>query len=161
MKNKYIVIDTWNGNGFSFDNGTHIKTFPTKKQALKFAKENRDHYIKEMEYTPYQVDNNVFGYGDEEIGDYGSFQVYELSDNDYAIEIIVNVNEVFILTKEQYEQRIKELNEEVFESMFKAMTLPNFHAPTDIEEYIDIHEDNNEPFYHGVNEYDYQFRIIN
>jgi len=125
MKNKYIVIDTWNGNGFSFDNGTHIKTFPTKKQALKFAKE------------------------------------YELNDNDYAIEIIVNVNEVFILTKEQYEQRIKELNEEVFKMMYKGMTLQNFYAPTDIQEYIDIHEDINEPFYHGVNEYDYQFRIIN
>ena len=65
MKNKYIVIDTWNGEGYNFDNGTHIKTFSTKKQALKFAKENRDHYIKEMEYTPYETDDNVFGYGDE------------------------------------------------------------------------------------------------
>lgn len=161
MKNKYIVIDTWNGDSYSFENGTHIKTFPTKKQALKFAKENRDHYIKEMEYTPYQIDNNVFGYGDEEIGNHGSFQVYELNDNDYAVEIIPNYNEVFILTKEQYKQRIKELNEEVFEMMYKGMTLQNFHAPTDIQEYIDIHEDINEPFYHGVNEYDYQFRIIN
>ena len=46
MKNKYIVIDTWNGEGYSSDNGTEIKTFQTKKDALKYAKENRNYYIK-------------------------------------------------------------------------------------------------------------------
>lgn len=161
MKNKYIVIDTWNGEGYSSDNGTEIKTFPTKKQAFEYAKENRNHYIKEMEYTPYQINDNVFGWGDEEIGDYGSYQVYELNDNDYAVEIIPNYNEVFILSKQEYEQRIKELNEEVFESMYKAMTLENFYAPTNIEEYIYLDDNDKEPFYHGVNDYDYQFRIIN
>ena len=56
---------------------------------------------------------------------------------------------------------IKELNEEVFESMFKALTLDNFYAPTDLEEYLYLDDNNiNEPFYHGVNDYDYQFRII-
>ena len=168
MKNKYIVIDTWNGEGYSSENGTEIKTFPTKIEAMKYAKDSRKGMINMYSdfkppyypYTPYEIDDNVFGWGDEEIGDYGSYQVYELKDNDYAIEILVNVNEVFILSKEQYEDRIKELNEEVFESMFKALTLDNFYAPTDLEEYLYLDDNINEPFYHGVNDYDYQFRII-
>tara|TARA_R110001606_G_scaffold107345_1_gene231980 strand:+ start:1714 stop:2226 length:513 start_codon:yes stop_codon:yes gene_type:complete len=169
MKNKYIVIDTWNGEGYSSENGTQIKTFPTKIEAMKYAKDSRKGMINMYSdfkppyypYTPYEIDDNVFGWGDEEIGDYGSYQVYELKDNDYAIEILVNVNEVFILSKEQYKDRIKELNEEVFESMFKALTLDNFYAPTDLEEYLYLDDNNiNEPFYHGVNDYDYQFRII-
>ena len=48
-----------------------------------------------------------------------------------------------------------------FESMYKAMTLENFYAPTNIEEYIYLDDNDKEPFYHGVNDYDYQFRIIN
>ncbi len=44
--------------------------------------------------------------------------------------------------------------------MFKALTLDNFYAPTDLEEYLYLSDNINEPFYHGVNEYDYQFRII-
>jgi hypothetical protein len=165
MRNKYIVIDTWNGDGYTSENGTEIKTFQTKKEALKYAKESRKEMINmyadiKDPYTPYEIDDNVFGWGDEQIGDYGSYQVHELKDNDYAIEIIPNYNEVFILTKEKYEQRIKELNEEVFESMFKALTLDNFHAPTDLEEYLYLDDNIKEPFYHGVNDYDYQFRII-
>ena len=169
MKNKYIVIDTWNGEGYSSENGTQIKTFPTKIEAMKYAKDSRKGMINMYSdfkppyypYTPYEIDDNVFGWGDEEIGDYGSYQVYELKPDDYAIEILVNVNEVFILSKQQYKDRIKELNEEVFESMFKALTLDNFYAPTDLEEYLYLDDNNiNEPFYHGVNDYDYQFRII-
>ncbi len=160
MKNKYIVIDTWNGEGYSSDNGTEIKTFQTKKDALKYAKENRNYYIKELKYSPYEIDDNVFGFEDEVNGDYGSYQVYELKDNDYAIEILVNVNEVSFLNKSEYQERLNELNKEVFESMFKALTLDNFYAPTDLEEYLYLNDNIKEPFYHGVNEYDYQFRII-
>ena len=163
MENKYIVIDTWNGEGYSSENGTQIKAFPTKIEALNFAIKSRDEQINFLDsdnYTPYEIDKNVFGWGDEEIGDYGSYQVYELKPDDYAIKILVNVNEVFILSEEQYKDRIKELNEEVFESMFKALTLDNFYAPTDLEEYLYLDDNINEPFYHGVNDYDYQFRII-
>ena len=165
MANKYIVIDTWNGEGYTSENGTEIKTFQTKKEALKYAKDSRKGMVNmyadiKEPYTPYEINDNIFGWGDEEIGDYGSYQVYELKPDDYAIEILVNVNEVFILSEQQYKERIKELNEEVFESMYKALTLDNFHAPTDLEEYLYLDDNINEPFYHGVNDYDYQFRII-
>ena len=86
MKNKYIVIDTWNGEGYSSENGTQIKTFPTKIEAMKYAKDSRKGMINMYSdfkppyypYTPYEIDDNVFGWGDEEIGDYGSYQVYEV-----------------------------------------------------------------------------------
>ena len=159
MKNKYIVIDTWNGDGYSSENGTEIKTFSTKKQALKFAENRRNYHLKEFGYTPYKIDDNVFGYGEEEIGDYGSFQVYELKEDSFAIEILVNVNEVFILNKSEYEQRIKELNKEVFNVMFQSVTSKSKYGSTNIEDYIYI-SDNNENFYHSVMDYDYQFRFI-
>ena len=161
MKNKYIVIDTWNGEGYSSLNGTEIKTFQTKKDALKYAKDSRKRMINMYDYTPYEIDDNVFGWGDEQIADYGSYQVYELKPDDYAIEILVNVNEVPFLNKSEYKQRLNELNKEVFESMYKALTLDTFYAPTDLEEYLYLDDNINEPFYHGVNDYDYQFRIIN
>ena len=160
MKKKYIVIDTWNGEGYSSDNGNEIKYFSSKDEAIKHAKQRRKENLQ-INQTPYETGDNIFGWGDEEIGDYGSYQVYELKEDDYAIEILANVNEVVILTKKEYQERIKELNEEVFESMYKAMTLDDFHAPTDIEEYIYLDDNKREPFYHGVNDYDYQFRILN
>ena len=135
MEKKYIVIDTWNGEGYSSDNGNEIKYFSSKDEAIKHAKQRRKENLQ-INQTPYETGDNIFGWGDEEIGDYGSYQVYELKEDDYAIEILANVNEVVILTKKEYQERIKELNEEVFESMYKAMTLDDFHAPTDIEEYI-------------------------
>jgi hypothetical protein len=163
MKDKYIVIDTWNGEGYSHDNGTEIKTFPTKSQAIKYAKDKRNHIVNNGDYKSYDYTDseNVFQWGDEEINDYGSYQVYKLKDDDYAIEILVNVNEVVILTKKEYKQRIKDLNKQIFKNMYKAMTLDDFHSPTNLEYYIFIEENKDEPFYSGVDEFDYQFRIIN
>tara|TARA_R100000773_G_C4193571_1_gene98561 strand:- start:130 stop:612 length:483 start_codon:yes stop_codon:yes gene_type:complete len=159
MEKKYIVIDTWNGEGYSSDNGREIKYFSSKDEAINHAKQRRKENLQ-INQTPIETCKDIFGWGNEEIGEYGSYQVYELKEDDYAVEIIVNVNEVVILTEKRYEERIKELNEEVFESMYKAMTSDDFHAPTDIEEYIYLDDNKREPFYHGVNDYDYQFRIL-
>ena len=41
------------------------------------------------------------------------------------------------------------------------MTLDDFHSSTDLEDYIFIKENKDEPFYSNIDEYDYQFRIIN
>ena len=162
MKNKYIVIDTWNGDGYSSDNGVEIEYFSSRAEAVEHAKKRRDEQLSlpySEKYTPYEIDGYIFGWGDEEIGDYGSYQVHELKEKDYAIEIQVNVNTATILNKKQYEQRIKELHSEIFEMMFKTLTTDNYHAETDLENYI-YFQDNNENFYHGVNDYDYQYRFI-
>ena len=169
MKDKYIVIDTWNGEGYSQHNGTEIKTFSSKSQAIKYAKDKRNHIVNNTDFKFCSHSEGyrsrgpefVLSWGDEEMGDYGSYQVYKLKDDDYAIEILVNVNEVTILTKKEYKQRIKDLNKQIFKKMYKAMTLDNFYSSTDIEDYISIRENKNEPFYTNVDEYDYQFRIIN
>ena len=34
---KYIVIDTWNGDGYSSENGVDTKQFSYRKSALKWA----------------------------------------------------------------------------------------------------------------------------
>ena len=44
--------------------------------------------------------------------------------------------------------------------MFKTLTTDNYYASTDLEEYVTFQK-NDENFYHGVGEYDYQYRFIN
>ena len=164
MKDKYIVIDTWNGDGYSSDNGDEIEYFSSRDEAVEHAKKRRDEQLNlpyGEKYTPYEMDGYIFGWGDEEMGDYGSYQVHKINDNDYAIEILVNVNEVTILTKKEYKQKTKDLNKQIFKKMYKTMTLDNFHSSTDLEDYIFIRENKDEPFYSSIDEYDYQFRIIN
>ena len=169
MTDKYIVIDTWNGEGYSHDNGTEIKTFSTKSQAIKYAKDKRNHIVNNTHYKFCSHSEGyrsrgpeiVLSWGDKEMGDYGSYQVHKINDNDYAIEILVNVNEVTILTKKEYKQKIKDFNKQIFKKMYKGMTLDDFHSSTDLEDYIFIRENKNEPFYSNIDEYDYQFRIIN
>ncbi len=43
--------------------------------------------------------------------------------------------------------------------MYKTLTTDNYFAPTDLDEYITFQK-NDENFYHGVGEYDYQYRLI-
>ncbi len=45
MQNKYIVIDTWNGDGYSSDNGVEIKYFSSRAEAVEHAKKRRDEQL--------------------------------------------------------------------------------------------------------------------
>ena len=38
QSNKFIVVDTWNGEGYSSENGIEIKIFDTKKEADAYCK---------------------------------------------------------------------------------------------------------------------------
>tara|TARA_R100000951_G_scaffold116129_2_gene126650 strand:+ start:1671 stop:2156 length:486 start_codon:yes stop_codon:yes gene_type:complete len=156
---KYIVVDTWNGEGYSYNNGVDTKQFQYKKSAFKHA------YKRVLSNTDGDADL-VCRYSDEEMnhslweavkrdadgdGFYwetyddnsGSYQVFEIKDA-YAIMILCNVNEVSLLTKKEYEERISELNEEYGE---------------DLEEYYE-EDDNGDKFYCAIDDYDFQFRLI-
>ena len=156
---KYIVVDTWNGDGYSSENGVEINQFQNKKLAFKHA------HKRALENAG-DVAEDVCRYSDEELnhslwevvkrdadgdGFYwetyddntGSYQVFEIKDA-YAIMILCNVNEVSLLTKKEYKERVSELNEEYGE---------------DLEENL-YEDDNGDSFYCAIDDYDYQFRLI-
>lgn len=151
---KYIVIDTWNGEGYSSDNGVDTKQFAYKKSAFKWAYKralsNADgdaKYVTRYSDEYAQIDKGAEGDGyfwDSYDDNCGSYQVWELKDA-YAFMILCNVNDCAMLTKKQYEEQIEWLDEEYGE---------------DLEEYSDT-EKNGDKFYSShVDDYDYQFRLI-
>lgn len=152
---KYIVVDTWNGEGYSYNNGVDTKFFNDRnkafqwayKRALSNAQDVADdvHQYSDEEYFKEKAYSNGDGYYFDSYDDNaGSFQVFEIKDA-YAIMIQCNVNDVTMLTKEEYEERVSQLNKEYGE---------------DLEEYSET-DDNGDLFYSClVDDYDYQFRLI-
>lgn len=151
---KYIVIDTWNGEGYSYNNGVDIKQFDDKKKAFEWAyKCALRHADGDAKYVAQYSDEDYFkekpfsdgdGYYFELRDDYGSFQVWETKDA-YAFGILCNVNEVSMFTKKEFEEEISRLDKEYGE---------------DLEDYSDT-EENGDKFYCSlVDDYDYQFRLI-
>ena len=112
---KYIVIDTWNGGGYSSENGTDTKQFDCKDEAFKWAYEralsNADDVADDVgqysdeEWFEGKPQSNGDGYWFEGYDGEGSYQVWE-TDNAYAIMIQCNVNEVTVLTEAEYKVEI-------------------------------------------------------
>tara|TARA_R110002153_G_C12972807_1_gene461530 strand:- start:63 stop:509 length:447 start_codon:yes stop_codon:yes gene_type:complete len=143
---KYIVIDTWNGEGYSYNNGVDTKKFQYKKSAMKHAykcvlRQTEDaHDVQE--YEKEYLDDGYYWetYND----DAGSYQVHEIKDA-YAVMIQCNTNEVYMLNEKEFNDKISELDEEYGE---------------DLEDYSDT-DDNGDKYYCSlVDDYDYQFRLI-
>lgn len=150
---KYIVIDTWNGDGYSTDNGVDTKQFTYKKSAYKWAYKRAlsnasgdAKYVNRYSDLYAQIEKGADGDGYTFLGyddSDGSYQVWETKDV-YAFMILCNVNDVQTLNKEEYDKRIEYLNKEYNE---------------DLEEYSDT-EKNGDKFYSSCfDDYDYQFRL--
>ena len=147
---KYIVIDTWNGEGYSSDNGTDIQVFDTKRKAMNFAKKRANEQYADKVWK--DGDGYVFGVGEYEEGefeDHGTYQVFEIDDTIYAIGILCNVNEVALFTKKMYEEEIEQKEIQVKEVI---------NNPSDREDYV--YEDEEGDFYKDLDDYDYQYRLL-
>jgi len=147
---KYIVIDTWNGEGYSYNNGVDTKQFQYKKSAMNYAYKrvlsnvdgNKDEVWREQSHSAEGLDDGFYftNYND----DSGSYQVHEIKDA-YAIMIQCNTNEVFMLKEKEFNDKISEVDEAYGE---------------DLEDYSDT-DDNGDKYYCSlVDDYDYQFRLI-
>ena len=107
---KYIAVDTWNGEGYSSDNGVEIIIFDTKKEADAYCKteayKNEDEDVMKVE----KVDNGYEYFDVSEDGytpdDSGSYRFYELPEDAYAVEILCNINEVRILNQKEFSKAI-------------------------------------------------------
>jgi len=130
---RYVVVDTWNGEGYSSENGVDLRFFWTKSEAESVAEQDASRYENLERY----VDDKAISFCYDIDDDNGSYQVLELKDDTYAIMIRTNVNEVDLLREAEYKSKIQE-----FES-----------------EDLDI-SPNGDVFIGGVDEYDYQFRLL-
>jgi hypothetical protein len=105
---KYVIVSTWNGEGYSSSNTIEVKEFNNDNDAHAHIKELADEYKR-----------NSVGYGNEveidlitEKGcfiithddgdDQGSFQCHLLHDDSYGVVIQCNVNEVMVVDESDY-----------------------------------------------------------
>ena len=156
---KYIVIDTWNGEGYSSDNGTDIQVFDSKRKAMNYAKKRANEQYADKVWK--DGDGYVFGVGEYEEGefeDHGTYQVFELDNTIYAIGILCNVNEVALFTKEMYEKELEQKEIQIKECIKECNNNNIFNFTHDREDFVQEDKDGN--FYNDLDDYDYQYRIL-
>tara|TARA_R110000850_G_scaffold124268_1_gene242445 strand:- start:19 stop:465 length:447 start_codon:yes stop_codon:yes gene_type:complete len=143
---KYIVIDTWNGEGYSYNNGVDTKKFQYKKSAMKHAYKcvlrQTEDANDVQEYEKEYLDDGYYWetYND----DAGSYQVHEIKDA-YAVMIKCNTNEVYMLNEKEFNDKIS-----VLDLMYGE----------DLEDYSDTDANGDKYYCSLVDDYDYQFRLI-
>lgn len=153
---KFIVVDTWNGEGYSSENGIEIKIFDTKKEADAYCK--TEAYKNEVEDVM-QIEKVDNGYEYFDISedsytpdDSGSYRYYPLPKDAYAVEILCNINEVRILNQKEFANAIAdrevELRDYLDQKLFDE-TREDKVIPTD-----------DGIFYHSTDQYDYQYRRL-
>ena len=154
--NPFIVVDTWNGQGYSSENGTQMQLFLNKMSAYRYA------YKKALEMecgTPNKHTEGFKGFGYENGFDYGTFQVTEIPYGTYAIKINTNENSFEFLSQAQYNS-VKFDIERLFVHNYKVRGFANAMAM--LEEYGEK-SNNGDWFFHTTEfglDADYQFRLI-
>jgi len=134
---KYVIIETWNGVGYSSENLAYIKEFNTDSEAQS--------YLESLLYMQIGAENIESSLGCityEKNDDQGSFVFIRNAELLYGIMIFCNVNEIYtIKSKKEWHKRIS-----------GAITLAD---PEEIEE-INLGDDS---IFIGAyqGEYDYQF----
>lgn len=117
---KYAIIDTWNGDGYSYANEIlHIKYFDNDEQALehckKLATEQANGFLEDLFGVTDNIDDllsvndssvDYFAKNDED--DSGCIHFVELHDDSFAVEMLCNVNEVLVLTEDEYKYSLNE-----------------------------------------------------
>ena len=166
---KYIVIDTWNGEGYSDHNGVDTRIFTDKNKAFDWAYSRALSEANNIEEDVSQYSNkewwgNAEPYSDGDgyiyegaNGNDGSYQVYELKEDTYAFCILCNINTVSLFTKKQYDETIEDLEWRI-ENWSKEHKEKEW-VTTDIEGLRQI-ADNGDRYYCEFDDYDYQFRLI-
>lgn len=108
---KYIIIETWNGEGYSEENRiTEIIELKNDAQALQYCSKLAAESQQPAEFEAME-DRIIFTKED----DAGAFHFRELKDEHFAVSILCNVNSLVLHTKEEYENRIYEQNKQALE----------------------------------------------
>lgn len=98
---KYVIVSTWNGEGYSELNEAVIKKFKSDEDAFFHIVKKARQYDEgfELEYFQKKGEGRVtFDDGDDQ----GSFQFFKVISSDYGVVIQCNVNEAIVLNKDGY-----------------------------------------------------------
>jgi hypothetical protein len=147
MKN-YLIVETWNGEGYSSENIiTEVKKFESdafaKDYCLELVRKSLDMSL--VNEGDIESRNNGYTYTINE-EDSGSYQYFELTDECYGVMIFCNINEVSILNEFEFSKCLSE----------------SFSDATDLEE-IDGDMYSKRVFFGAENinnDYDLQFERI-
>ena len=152
---KYIVVDTWNGEGYPSDNGIEIKIFDTKKEADAYCKVEA--YKNEVEDVMIveKVDNGYEYFDISEDSytpdDSGSYRYYPLPKDAYAVEILCNINEVRILNQKEFTNAIADRETELRDYLIECDDETREDKTIATDDGI---------FYHSTDQYDFQYRRL-
>ena len=148
QNNKYIVVDTWNGEGYSSENGAEIRIFDNKEQASYHCRVEAYKQKIEDVMKVEKVENGYEFYDISEHGvdDSGSYRYYPLPQDAYAVEILCNVNEVRILNQIEFAKALAEREQEIID------------AKLDRDEVAESTDDG--IFYMAIDDYDFQYRRL-
>jgi|688.fasta_scaffold45832_16 hypothetical protein len=130
---KYVIVHTWNGEGYSSGNTAEVMEFSSDDKAQQYIVEQAQQEANALaEFT--EEWGNV-SFDDDE--DQGSVQWFAFTTDTYGVVIRTNVNEAQLVNEQEYHEQLK-----------AAL------AQADPEEEV---EDEN-PFISAYDgEYDYQF----
>ena len=134
---KYAIIETWNGEGYSFENLAYIKEFNNDSEA-----QNHLESLVQIQTGAENIESSLGCISYEKNGDQGSFMFIRNAEKLYGVVIFCNVNEVHpFVSKKQFHKFIGE-----------AIILSD---PEEFDE-IDLSDDS---IFIGAyqGEYDYQF----
>ena len=159
---KYIVIDTWNGEGYSYQNGAELEYFQSKRKAKAFCKKMAEAQLPEPKDSRASTEvveeiDNGYSYLINQSGgidDYGSYQYFELTPDIFAIKISTNVNEVELLNGKEWESDFQDC---IHKIMTFIIGSKDNKISFDLSDYI------KEKFFSADElggDYDIQFRII-
>ena len=152
MKQPYVIVETWNGEGYSYENKiTHIKYFEDdaaannhcKTLAEEAAKVATESFFLLEAFGANELTGDQGGWQYSNNEDAGTYCFFRLLPDSYGIVIKTNVCHAILATKEEYEELFEEA---------KAQADPNDmdFEDTDTRIFIQAYED----------EYDYQFEVI-
>ena len=158
---KYIVIDTWNGEGYSYQNGSDLEYFESEDKAKAFCKKMAEAQLpqpKDSRMGSEVVEEIENGYSylinqSSGIDDYGTYQYFELKPETYSIKISTNVNEVELLNSYEYEVEFQHCLRQVM----KQTHIENNQVACDLSDCI------KSKFFSAEDlgdDHDIQFRII-
>ena len=134
---KYVITETWNGEGYSSDNLAYIKEFTSDSEAQKYLES-----LVDIQTNAENIESSIGCITYDKGDDQGSFTFIRNAEKLYGVMIFCNVNEVHpIKSKKEFHKLIS-----------GAITLSD---PEEIDE-INLGDDS---IFIGAyqREYDYQF----
>lgn len=149
--NQYLIVETWNGEGYSEENKAYIKTFKDNEEVARFIFDLRKQFgpnakesQREFKYKGGNRFRLQYTNESEDVEDSGSITFVLIKKPIYGVQITCNVNEFEIFYNE----------EEYMESLDSAI------SESDEEEVEEIEDKLQERIFLSAYEEDYDYQFV-